>query len=81
MLTQSSGNRNSFSRVRRLQRRFRLEDTAQDMIEYAMIAAMMALMCSVALSPVAQALNNVVTKTGKKFKEHVDHGLHKGWYK
>jgi len=62
-------------------RRFGLEDAAQDLIEYALIAAVMALMCAAALSPVAQALNNGVTKAGKKFKQHTDHGLHKGWYK
>jgi Flp pilus assembly pilin Flp len=51
------------------------------LIEYALLAALIALMCSVALAPVAQVLNNTVTKTGKKFKEHVDKGLHLGWYK
>jgi len=61
--------------------RFHLQDAAQDLIEYALIAAMFALMAGVVLTPVTQVLNNGVTKVGKKFKEHVDQGLHKGWYK
>ena len=54
---------------------------AQDLIEYALIAAMFVLVCSVALTPVTQAVNNGISSVGKKFKEHVDQGLHKGWYK
>jgi len=51
------------------------------MIEYALLTALIGLMCAVALSPVAQALNTGVEQIHKKFKTHVDQGLHKGWYK
>jgi len=56
------------------------EDAAQDLIEYALLTALLALMCTAALSPVAQALSSGVNQVEKKFKNHVDHGLHKGWY-
>lgn len=62
-------------------RRFWREDAAQDMIEYALLAALVALMSAAALSPVAQVLNDGVNKIHTKFKDHVDRGLHKGWYK
>lgn len=81
MLLRRRDNPMSSPRLRQLLRRLNLEDSAQDLIEYALVAVLMALMCAVALSPVAEALNNGVAKTGKKFKEHVDRGLHKGWYK
>ena len=61
--------------------RFWREDTAQDLLEYALVAALIGLMTTATLAPVAQVLNNTVDKVHKKFKEHVDHGLHKGWYK
>jgi len=70
-----------FERIRRRLRELHRKDVGQDLIEYALITALFALMCSAALTPVAQALNNGVSKVGKKFKQHVDHGLHKGWYK
>jgi len=73
--------RGCFFRGWRSLRRLRLEDLAQDLIEYALVAALIALMCATALSPVTLALHNGVTKVAKKFKEHVDRGLHKGWYK
>lgn len=64
-------------------RRFSCEDAGQDMIEYALIAALMGLMCAAALSPVAQALNNGVEKVNQKFKKHThsDNGKHLGWFK
>ena len=61
--------------------RFWREDAAQDLIEYALLTALLALMCTAAISPVAQALNTGVENIHKKFKDHVDRGLHKGWYK
>ena len=57
------------------------EDAAQDMIEYALLVALIGFVAAAALSPVAQVLNDGVNKIHKKFKNHVDHGLHKGWYK
>ena len=68
-------------RLRRHLLDLHLKDAAQDLIEYALIAAMFVLVCSVALTPVTQAVNNGISSVGKKFKEHVDQGLHKGWYK
>ncbi len=64
-------------------RRFRREDAGQDMIEYALLAALMALMCAAALAPVAQVLNNGVEKVNQKFKKHThsDNGKHLGWFK
>jgi hypothetical protein len=61
--------------------RLRREDIGQDLIEYAMLVAPIGFMAPVSLSPVAQVLSNGGDKTHKKFKDHVDHGLHKGWYK
>jgi hypothetical protein len=57
------------------------EDIGQDLMEYALLIALIGFMATASLAPVAQALNNTVEKVHKKFKEHVDHGLHKGWYK
>ncbi len=62
-------------------RRFSREDAGQDMIEYALLVALIGFMAAASLSPVAQVLNNGVEKIHKKFKDHVDQGLHKGWYK
>lgn len=62
-------------------RGFLWEDSGQDMIEYALLVALIGFMAAAALSPVAQVLNNGVTNVHKKFKDHVDQGLHKGWYK
>lgn len=56
-------------------------DSGQDLIEYALLVALIGFMATAALAPVAQVMNNGVDKIQKKFKEHVDHGLHKGWYK
>jgi Flp pilus assembly pilin Flp len=62
-------------------RRFWRGDAGQDLLEYALLVALIAFMATAALSPVAQVLNNGVDNIHKKFKKHVDHGLHKGWYK
>lgn len=64
-------------------KRFWREDAGQDLIEYALVAALLGLMSAAALSPVAQALNNGVNTVEKKFKKHThqDSGKHKGWYK
>jgi Flp pilus assembly pilin Flp len=70
-----------FRSVRACARDFYFSDAAQDLVEYALIAAMFALMCSVVLTPISQALGSGVSQIGKRFKDHTNHGLHKGWYK
>jgi hypothetical protein len=69
-------------------RRFWREDAAQDLLEYALLTALLGLMSTAALSPVAKAVGNGVDKVEKKFKEHTNHGhehdnngQHKGWDK
>jgi len=76
----SDGPNRRYSWWRRF-RRLRREDLGQDLIEYALLVALIGLMATAVVAPVAQALNTGVSKVNKKFKEHVDHGLHKGWYK
>ena len=58
-----------------------LDDAGQDLMEYALVAALIALVGSIAVAPVAEAVSNGVSVVGSKFKNHVDQGLHKGWSK
>ncbi len=67
--------------LKRLISALHLEDAGQDLMEYALVAALIALVGSVAVAPVAEAVSNGVNVVGSKFKNHVDHGLHKGWSK
>lgn len=62
-------------------RMFLQGDAGQDLIEYALLVALIGFMATAALAPVAQVMNTGVEKIQKKFKDHVDRGLHKGWYK
>jgi len=56
-------------------------DQAQDMIEYALVAAMLSLMVVAVSGSVAFQIATSASNVGEKFKKHVDHGLHLGWYK
>jgi len=56
-------------------------DRAQDLLEYALIAAMVSFMVMASAGSVALQIEKGISNVGKKFKTHVDHGLHKGWYK
>ncbi|MGH6628214.1 MAG: Flp family type IVb pilin [Burkholderiales bacterium] len=56
-------------------------ERAQDLIEYALIAAMVSFMVVAVSGSVAYQISTGATNVGKKFKTHVDRGLHKGWYK
>jgi len=56
-------------------------ERAQDLLEYALIAAMVSFMVVASAGSVALQIEKGITNVGKKFKTHVDHGLHKGWYK
>ena len=70
--------------LRSLRGRFqtlRGEELAQDLIEYTLLAALISLLVIAASSAVAITLNNTASKMGGRFKNHVDQGLHKGWYK
>jgi Flp pilus assembly pilin Flp len=51
------------------------------LLEYALIAAMVSFMVVASAGSVALQIEKGITNVGKKFKTHVDHGLHKGWYK
>jgi len=74
--------------LRKSLRRFWQEDAAQDLLEYALLTALLALMCTAVLAPMAKAVGDGVDKMEKKFREHTNHGhehdnngQHKGWYK
>lgn len=56
-------------------------DRAQDMIEYALIAAMLSLMIVAVSGSVAIQIATGFSNVGEKVKKHVDNGLHLGWYK
>jgi Flp pilus assembly pilin Flp len=56
-------------------------ERAQDLIEYAMIAAMLSLMVVAASGSVAFQISTGFSNLGEKFKKHMDNGLHLGWYK
>ena len=56
-------------------------DRAQDLIEYALIAAMISLMVVAASGSVAIQIATGFSNVGEKFKRHADRGLHLGWYK
>lgn len=56
-------------------------DRAQDMIEYALITAMLSLMVVAVSGSVAIQIATGFSNVGEKFKKHADHGLHLGWYK
>lgn len=56
-------------------------ERAQDLIEYALIAAMLSLMVVAASGSVAIQIATGFSNVGEKMKRHVDHGLHLGWYK
>ena len=58
-----------------------VKDLAQDVIEYALLGALIGLLVVAVSGSVARVLNSGANKVGRKFKNHVDHGLHKGWYK
>ncbi len=60
---------------------FHRQDISQDLIEYALIAALVGLVVVAAVQPVASVLGSGVNDVGRRFTNHVDHGLHKGWYK
>jgi len=56
-------------------------DRAQDLIEYALVAAMLSMMVVAASGSVAIQIATGFSNVGEKFKRHVDNGLHLGWYK
>jgi len=56
-------------------------ERAQDLIEYALVAAMLSLMVVAASGSVAVQVATGFSNVGEKFKKHVDNGLHLGWYK
>jgi Flp pilus assembly pilin Flp len=60
---------------------FRAETLAQDLMEYALLAALLSLLVVAASAAVATTMNSTASKMGHKFKNHVDRGLHLGWYK
>ena len=57
------------------------QDRAQDMIEYALVAAMLSLMVVAVSGSVAIQIATGFSNVGEKMKKHVDNGLHLGWNK
>ncbi len=58
---------------------FHTQNSAQDLIEYALLAALISTISVAAMRPIAHALNNSSSSINSKLKNHVDKGLHKGW--
>ncbi|MFB3920669.1 MAG: Flp family type IVb pilin [Terriglobia bacterium] len=56
-------------------------ERAQDLVEYALIAAMVSLMVVSASGSIALQVTTSISNVGQKFKKHADKGLHLGWYK
>lgn len=55
------------------------DESAQDLIEYALLAAMVALGAVVSMNSVADVVNNGLTHVHNKFHKHI--GKHLGWGK
>jgi Flp pilus assembly pilin Flp len=53
----------------------------QDLIEYALTAALLSLMVVAASGTVAVQISMGMSSVAVKFKKHADRGLHLGWYK
>ncbi len=66
-------------RVRRTLVGLRGKESGQDLIEYALLAAIIALIAVAALSPVAKVFNASMSSVGSKLHKHV--GKHLGWSK
>jgi pilus assembly protein Flp/PilA len=51
--------------------RLHLEDSGQDLIEYALIAALIALSAVAGMGSVAKALNDIFSSVGEKIKAYI----------
>lgn len=59
------------SRLSQLLARLHREDSGQDLIEYALLAALIALAATVGMSTVASDINNAFVKIGSKLSNAV----------
>lgn len=59
------------SSIRTMLARLHREDSGQDLIEYALLAALIALAATVGMSQVASDINNAFTKIGSKLSASV----------
>ena len=59
------------SQLRHALLRLNREDSGQDLIEYALLAALIALAATVGMSTVASDINNAFTKIGSKLSTYV----------
>jgi pilus assembly protein Flp/PilA len=57
--------------IRQLFTRLHQEDSGQDLIEYALLAALIALAATVGMSTVANNINNAFVKIGTKLSTNV----------
>lgn len=57
--------------IRQLFTRLHQEDSGQDLIEYALLAALIALAATVGMSTVASDINNAFVKIGSKLSVNV----------
>lgn len=57
--------------IRQLFTRLHQEDSGQDLIEYALLAALIALAATVGMSTVASDINNAFVKIGSKLSTNV----------
>lgn len=57
--------------IRQLFTRLHQEDSGQDLIEYALLAALIALAATVGMSTVASDINNAFVKIGSKLSSNV----------
>ena len=64
------GGRNMMSNIRETLVRLYREDSGQDLIEYALIAALIALAATFGMGSVAQAINDAFSSIGAKLKSY-----------
>ena len=65
------GGGNMLANSRRLLAQLHREDSGQDMIEYALIAALIALAAVFGMGSVAKAINDAFSSIGEKLKSYV----------
>ena len=62
---------------------FYLDESAQDLIEYALIGCLVSLAAIAVTTVIPTTIQSGMSQIGKNFHSHIhhDHGKHLGWYK
>ena len=71
--------RRSFLFTRELVMALHEEESAQDVIEYALLASLLALGAVIGINGVSSSINTAFTHVHSKLHSHI--GKHLGWYK